>query len=129
MSKEKEAKTEKKQPENAKDEAPEAKKEQKELTEKEYEEKVVELAKKGLTSEKIGEALRREGVHPQKHGKISRILKAKNIYQQADIENLRKKLEAITKHREKHIQDKKAMRERERIAALLKRERDYHKIA
>ena len=51
---------------------PEAKK----LSDKDFEKKVIELAKKGLTSEKIGETLRKENIHPKEYKKkISKILK------------------------------------------------------
>ena len=39
----------------------------KKLSEKEYEKKVLELAEKGLTSEKIGETLRKENIHPKEY--------------------------------------------------------------
>ncbi len=130
MPKEKAEKSEKKESESVKNESPETgKEEKKELTEKEYGEKIVELAKKGLTAEKIGEALRHEGIHPKEHGKISRILKEKEIYQQPDVKNIREKLERITKHRERNAQDKRAMRERERIFSLLRKQEHYHNFA
>ena len=94
-----------------------------------FEEKVVELAKKGLTAEKIGEELRKQGFHPQKYGKISRILKAKGLYTNPDIKNIEDKLERINVHREKNTQDKRAMRERERIISLLRKQKRYHKVA
>lgn len=127
MPKEKAEKTEKKEKEAGKKEALEVKKEEKKkLTEKEYEEKIVELAKTGLTAEKIGEALRHEGIHPKEHGKISKILKEKKLYEQPDIKNIKAKLDRITKHREKNAQDKRAMRERERIFSLLRHQEQYH---
>lgn len=130
MPKEKAEKSEKKNQESIKNKAPEAKKEEKKkLAEKEYEEKIVELAKKGLTAEKIGESLRHEGIHPKEHGKISKILKGKNLYQQPDLKNVREKLERITKHKEKNAQDKRAMRERERIFSLLRKQENYHNFA
>jgi len=116
MPKQKEEKTEKK-PVKAK------------ITEKEFESKVVELAEKGMTAEKIGESLRHEGIHPREYGKISRILKAKGIYVIPEIKNIQEKLNRVTLHKEKHIQDKRAMRERERIVSLLRRQKEYHKIS
>ncbi len=101
----------------------------KKLSQQEFESMVLELAEKGMTSEKIGESLRHQGIHPKEHGKISRILKAKKLYQIPEIKNIQEKLERVTAHKEKHIQDKRAMRERERIAALLRRLKEYHKIA
>ncbi len=38
------------------------------------------------------------------------------------------KLERVRKHYEKHKQDKKAIRDRERIAAQLRKLKQYHKI-
>ena len=50
-------------------------KKEKKLSQKDYEKKVLELAKKPLTSEKIGEELRKQGIHPKEyHRKISKIL-------------------------------------------------------
>jgi hypothetical protein len=99
------------------------------LSQKEFESKVIELAEKGLTAEKIGENLRHQGIHPQEYGKISRILKAKSLYQIPDIKNIQAKLERVATHREKNLQDKRAMRERERIISLLRKQKQYHKIA
>ncbi len=99
------------------------------ITEKEFEAKVVELSEKGLTAEKIGETLRQQGIHPKEYGKISKILKAKNLYQVPEIQNLKKRVEAVSAHSEKNRQDKRAIREKERLIALLKRQKEYHKIS
>lgn len=106
----------------------EAKKKEK-ISMGDFEARVVELAKKGLTAEKIGEALRKEDIHSQEYGKISRILKAKGLYTVPEIKNLEAKLSAIEKHREKNMQDKRAMREKERIFSLLRKQKAYHKVA
>ncbi|GAG95687.1 unnamed protein product, partial [marine sediment metagenome] len=67
---------------------------------KEYEEKVLELANKGLTSEKIGEELRQQGIHPKEYGKkISKILGDKYI--NPDIKNIETKLDERIKGVEK----------------------------
>lgn len=95
----------------------------------EFSTQVKELAERGVTSEKIGETLRQKGIHPKEHGKISRILKEKGLYHPPEIKNIKEKLERITKHKEKHIQDKRAMRERERIFSLLRKQKEYQKIA
>ncbi len=48
----------------------------KKLSQEGFEKKVLELASKGLTSEKIGEELRKQGIHPKEYNKkISKILK------------------------------------------------------
>lgn len=96
----------------------------KKITQEEYETKVQELAKKGLTSEKIGEELRKQGIHPKEYkNKISQIL-GKN-YVNPDLKNIESKLERIKKHFEKNKGDKRSMREKERIAAKLRRAKKY----
>lgn len=110
------------------DEKTEKKSETEKISRKEFEARVTGLAEKGMTSEKIGETLRQEGVHPREHGKISRILKEKGLYHPPEIKNIKEKLDRVTAHKEKHIQDKRAMREHERIFSLLKRQKKYHNI-
>jgi ribosomal protein S15P/S13E len=99
----------------------------KKLTQPEYERKVNELAKKGLTSEKIGEALRSQRVHPKEYDKkISKILG--NNYINPDLKNVEAKLEKIKKHHTQNKQDKKAMREKDRVFAQLRKLKKYFKI-
>jgi len=99
----------------------------KKLSQKDYEKKVLELAKTGLTSEKIGEALRKEGTHPKEyHKKISKILG--NKYSNPDLKNVEVKLERIKKHYEKNKQDKRAMREKDRVFAQLRKLKMYFKV-
>src|SRR4030067_882611 len=87
----------------------------KKLSKEEFEKKVLELADKGLTSEKIGELLRREGVHPNEfEKKISKILGVK--YVNPDEKNIGEKLEKLEKHYSKNKKDRKAMRDRERVS-------------
>jgi len=94
------------------------------LSQEEFEKKVIELAEKGITSEKIGEVLRKEGIHSKEFNKkISRILG--NKYVNADEKNIQKKLERIEKHFEKNKKDKRAMRDKEKISARLRRLRKY----
>lgn len=86
------------------------------ISAEEYEKKVIELAKSGLTSEKIGERLRKEGIHPKEHGKrISKILKENNLYSNPDLKNIEGRLNSIEKHFESNKQDKKALKDRERV--------------
>ena len=93
----------------------------------EFESKVKELAKKGLTSEKIGEELRNQGIHSKDYDKkISKILG--KDYINPDIKNLSTKLERLKKHSEKSKQDKKAMREKDRVFAQLRKLKKYFKI-
>lgn len=98
----------------------------KKLTQEEYEKKVLELADKGLTSEKIGEELRRNGIHPKEYNKkISKILKDKYI--SPDLKNTEKKLEKIEEHLRKNKQDKKAKRERSRVFSQIRKIKKYLK--
>ena len=104
-------------------------KEVKKISQTEYEKKVIELAKKGTTSEKIGEHLRQQGIHPKGYNKkISKILKEKNLYVNPDLKNIEKKLENIKKHYEKNKKDKRAMRESVRIFAQIRKLKKYFKI-
>lgn len=94
------------------------------FSQEEFEKKVFDLAEKGLTSEKIGETLRKEGIHPKEFNKkISKILG--NKYQNPDKGNIQIKLEKIEKHFEKNKGDKRAMREKERVYAQLRRLNQY----
>ena len=100
------------------------KEEKSKISQAEFEKKVIELAKKGLTSEKIGEELRQQGIHPKEYNKkISKILGNKNI--NPDLKNVEEKLEKVKKHYEKNKQDKRAMREKDRIFAQLRKLKKY----
>jgi ribosomal protein S15P/S13E len=106
---------------------PEEKIKPKKISQKEFEKKVLELSSKELTSEKIGEELRKVGIHPKDYeGKISKILGDKYI--NPDLKNVEEKLERVKKHYEKNKQDKRSMREKDRIFAQLKKLKKYHKI-
>lgn len=104
------------------------KKENKKLPQTEFEKLVIQMAEKNMTAEKIGEALRKEGIHTKEHGKISKILKAKKIYNIPDIKNIQEKLIRVKAQMEKNAQDKRAMREKDRIFSLLRKNKQYHKI-
>ena len=98
----------------------------KKLTQEEFEKKVLDLAKKGLTSEKIGEELKKQNIHSKGYKKkISKILGDK--YEIPDIKNVGTKLKKIIAHSEKNKGDKRAMREKERVAAQLRRAKKYFK--
>jgi len=100
----------------------------KKLPQAEYEEKVIELAKSGLTSEKIGEQLRREGIHPKEHGKkISKIMKEKGLYSNPDLKNMKTQLENLDKHFQSNKQDKRALKDRERIHGKFRKLEKYFK--
>ena len=99
------------------------------LTQAEFEKRVIELAKSGITSEKIGETLKKEGAHPKEYKKkISEILKKENLYINPDIKNVEEKLEKIKEHYGKNKQDKRSMREKDRIYSQLRKLRKYFKI-
>jgi len=95
----------------------------KKISKEEFEKKVLELVEKGLTSEKIGEALRKEGIHSKEFGKISKALG--NKYVNPDEKNIQEKLEKLERHFAKNKKDKKAMRDRERVSAKLRRLKKY----
>jgi ribosomal protein S15P/S13E len=97
------------------------------ISQEEFEKKVLELAEKGLTSEKIGETLRKQGIHSKEYDKkISKILG--NHYKNPDIINVNQKLEKIKKHYEKNPQDKRAMREKDRVFSQIRKMKKYLKI-
>ena len=100
--------------------------EKKKPSQEEYEKKVLELAAKGLTSEKIGEELRRKGIHPKEYNKkISKILKDKYI--NPDLKNTEEKLKKIEEHLKDNKQDQKAKRERSRIFSQIRKIKKYQK--
>jgi len=93
-------------------------------TVEEFEKRVIELADSGLTAEKIGEALRKENIHSKEYNKkISKILG--NRYIQPDEKNIQKKLENLEKHSAKNKSDKRAMRDKQRAFAKLRRLKKY----
>ncbi|GBE19786.1 MAG TPA: hypothetical protein ENG87_05760 [Candidatus Pacearchaeota archaeon] len=98
------------------------------ISQADYEKKVLELAGKELTSEKIGEELRKQGIHPKEYEKkISKILKDKYI--NPDLKNIQAKLERVKNHYAKNKQDKRAMREKDRIFAQFKKLKEYHQVS
>ena len=99
----------------------------KKISEKEYEEKVIELSKKGLTTEKIGEELKKQGIHSKEYPKkISKILG--DEYTNPDMKNVEKKLERIEKHVKNNKQDKRAIREKSRIFSQIRKIKKYLKL-
>lgn len=102
----------------------------KKVSSEEFDKLVLDSAKKGLTAEKIGQSLRDQGIHPKEHNKkISEILKAKNAYTVPEVVNVTAKLEGIKKHFDKNKQDKRAMRDRERVFSKLRKIKSYHQVA
>ncbi len=103
---------------------------QKNISQPEFEKMVLELAKKNLTAEKIGEELRKQGIHPKEHSKkISEILKEKNLYSSPDLKNAEEKFKRIEKHVEKNKQDKRALNEKSRIFAQIRKTKKYNQTA
>lgn len=100
------------------------------LSADEFKARVLAMAGTGLTAEKIGEILRREGIHTKEHGvKISVILKSKGLWVVPELKNTEVKLAAIVAHYEKNHQDKRSMREKDRIFSELRKIKAYHKVA
>ena len=100
----------------------------KKITAAEYEKKVLELAEKGLTSEKIGQQLKLEGIHSKEQNKkISKILKEKEKYENPDLKNVEIKLERLKTHYSKNKQDKRSMREKDRVFSQLRKLKKYFK--
>jgi ribosomal protein S15P/S13E len=111
-------------PKKAEEKVEETEKKTKKKTIEEFEKRVLELHEAGLTSEKIGEALRKEEMHPKEFGKkISKILG--NKYTNPDLKNLQEKLTKLEKHFEKNKKDRRAMRDKVKIAARLRRLKNY----
>jgi len=116
-------------PKKIKSEKVEKKIESKKLTVLEFEKNVLELAKKGFTSEKIGEELRQQRIHSKDYEKkISEILKEKDLYVNPELKNVQEKLERIKKHYEKNKHDRRAMREKDRVFAHIRKIKKYSKI-
>jgi len=96
------------------------------LSEKDFEKKILELAEKGLTTEKIGLELKKQGIPLKDYKKkISKILKENNKYQSPDLKNIDAKLERIKNHYNTNKQDKRAKREKDRIFAQLRKIKKY----
>ena len=94
----------------------------------EIEKIIVELAAKGLTSEKIGENLRKQGIHTQEYEiKVSQVLRDNKLYINPDLKNIESKLEKLRVHYAKNKQDKKAKREIDRVASQLRIYQHYFK--
>ena len=73
---------------------------------KDMENLVIELAKQGLTSEKIGLKLKERGANiKDSNTKIGIILKKHNLFQNPDIKNLTTRVERMKKHLAKNKHD------------------------
>jgi ribosomal protein S15P/S13E len=98
----------------------------KKKSQEEFEKEVLKLADKGMTAEKIGEVLKKEGTHSKDYNKkIKDILGSKYI--NPDAKNIQEKLTKIEKHVSKNKVDKRAKRDKERVSAKLRRLQNYLK--
>jgi ribosomal protein S15P/S13E len=88
------------------------------------EEKIAELAKKDLTSEKIGLELKKQGIFVKSalNKRIGKILKEKKHYVDADLQNIGKIVEKLKKHLLTNKHDYPSKR------ALLIKEASYTKL-
>ena len=96
--------------------------------EKDIEAVILKLGKQEMTSEKIGLVLRDSYGIPSSRilgKKIGKILKENNLYKNADLENLKSKLEKIKKHLEKNKQDQRAKRALTIISARIRKVEQY----
>ena len=79
------------------------------INEKEFEKIVLDLAKKGMTTEKIGLVLKKEhGIKKAKKEfgvRISSILKKNDLYKSANKINVTNKITTLKKHINKNIHD------------------------
>ena len=108
----------------AEEKTEETEKKSKKKTLEEFEKRILELHESGLTAEKIGEALRKEGLHSKEFGKkISKVLG--NKYTNPDLKNIQEKLTKLEKHSLKNKKDRRAMRDKVKIAAKLRRLKNY----
>jgi|SRR3989344_481458 len=97
-------------------------------TEEEIKAIILKLANKGMTSEKIGLALRDQyGIPKVKlyNLKISKILKEKEIFEEPTNKNLKIKFDRIIEHHKKNRHDRVAERSLVITNAKLKKREDY----
>ncbi|MFH1711419.1 MAG: hypothetical protein ABH840_03860 [Nanoarchaeota archaeon] len=94
------------------------------LSKEKYEEIVLELAKKGMTSEKIGLIIKKEHkIVPRSFEKIGKVLKRHNIESDADTSSLIKAVKKLTKHSLTNKQDQTFRRSLSKKAAKLRKMR------
>lgn len=82
---------------------------------------ILELAKQGMTAEKIGLVLRDQHGIPKAKVlglKVGRVLKEANMWKDVEAEVREKKMETVSKHAKVHKHDYKAIRTLTRITAL-----------
>jgi len=92
------------------------------ISREKYEELVIELAKQGLTNEKIGLIIKKEHkIVPRSYEKIGKVLKRHNIESKSDTINLKRKIDMLTKHSLTNKQDKTFKRSLSKKSAKLRR--------
>ena len=103
--------------------------EDKEEIKPDIEKTIIELAKSGMTSEKIGLVLKQryniKNIKKEIGKRISKVLKENNLYVDADIKNIKEKLEKLKKHSEKNKHDYVAKRKIVIEASKLRRLEKY----
>jgi small subunit ribosomal protein S15 len=92
---------------------------------------IIELAKQGLTSEKIGLILKQKhniiNVKKETGKKISQILKENDLYVDADIKNIKEKISNLEKHISKNKHDYATKRVFPIKSSSLRRFKKYRK--
>ncbi len=96
------------------------KSEPKKPTAKDIEKKVIELAEKGLTAEKIGLELKKDFGKIKKK-KISKILKEKDIFKDPDFNNVNNRVESLKKHLDSNRMDFTAKKALEKNIAKIRK--------
>ncbi len=96
------------------------------LGKKDIEKKIVELAKKGLLSEKIGLELKKLGID-FKEVKIGKVLKENNVWEDSDLDNLNNKVDKLRNHFKTHKHDYSSQRALMKKSAKLRKYKKYKK--
>ncbi len=69
----------------------------KKVGKKEIKKKIVELAEKGITAEKIGLKLKKQGIDNKKI-KIGKVLKENDLWKDPEVKNINEKVEKLKEH-------------------------------
>jgi ribosomal protein S15P/S13E len=94
------------------------------LTESEYEKKILELASKGMTSERIGLELKKEKVYSKDFKRrIGEVLQENNIRNEPDLDHLKAAVQTLEKHAKVHKQDMTFKRSLSMKSAMLRKTR------
>jgi len=92
------------------------------LSREKYEELVIDLAKQGLTNEKIGLIIKKDHkIVPRSYEKIGKVLKKHNLESKSDTINLKRKIDMLTKHSLTNKQDKTFKRSLSKKSAKLRK--------